>query len=116
MKTYEKAYNEFTEEMNELGLTHHPELYRQIMTHLGPSVHDRDAALVACSDESEIKTIKNNFLKKKLGIEDEELMDKVIHQVCHALGESNRQKHRPTFYYLLTAILNKEDVFINTEK
>lgn len=98
--------------MNELGLHYHEELYDAIVNHLGPVIHDKDASLVACSDESERETIKNNFLIGKLGLEDGPHLDKAIEEICHGLGESNRQKHRSTFYYLLTAVLEKESVFL----
>lgn len=101
----------FKEEMNNLGLHFHEEIYNGIVDHLGPSIHDADASLVACSDPQELKTIKTNFLIGKLGLEDGPQLDEAIKQVCHGLGESNKKKHRTTFYYLLTAILKKEDVF-----
>lgn len=112
MATFEEMSNEFKNEMNELGLHYHEDMYDAITKHLGPSIHDGDANLVACSDPAELKTIKENFLMGKLGLEDSPMLDKAIHEVCHGLGESNRKKHRATFYYLLTAILQKESVFI----
>ena len=48
----------------------------------------------------------------KLGLPDGPELDSAIEQVCGAMGVSNRQKHRATFYYLLVAILKKEDVFL----
>jgi hypothetical protein len=101
----------FKKEMNDLGLHFHEEIYDGIVDYLGPSIHDEDASLVACSDPSELETIKTSFLIGKLGLEDSPRLDQVIQEVCHGLGESNRKKHRTTFYYLLTAILNKGDVF-----
>ncbi len=114
MATYEEAFETFTKEMNDLGLHYHEELYHEITKHLGPSIHDNDASKVACSDPNELKTIKENFLIGKLGMHDSEHLDEAIQQVCGALGESNRHKHRATFYYLLTAILQKEEVFVES--
>jgi hypothetical protein len=113
MSTYEEALAVFKKEMDEMGISYHEELYHQIVNHLGPSIHNRDASLVACSDPEEVKTIKNNFLMGKLGLEDSPALDKAIEEVCGHLGDSNRNKHRATFYYLLVAILRKEDVFID---
>lgn len=112
MPTYEEAYQEFTTEMNALGYHYHEDMYHAITKHLGPSIHDKDASLVACSDEKERAHIKEHFLIGKLGLEDGEALDQLIQQVCHAFGESNTNKHRATFYYLLTAIAQKESVFI----
>lgn len=115
MATYEEAYETFTSEMNAMGLQHHEELYHAIVKYLGPSIHQKDASLVACSDDKERETIKKNFLIGKLEMEDSPRLDEVIEEVCHAMGESNRNKHRATFYYLLVGILKKESVFIESK-
>lgn len=111
MATYQETFKEFTEEMKALGLSFHEDLYHEITKHLGPSIYDADASLVACSDDKELETVKKNFLIGKLGMEDSPRLDEVIEEVCHALGQSNRKKHRATFYYLLVTILEKGDVF-----
>ena len=112
MPSYTDAMASFTKDMDEMNIHYHLGLYHAITKHLGPSIYDRDASLVACSDPSELATIKKNFLIKKLGMEDSEDLDTVIHEICDHLGQSNRQKHRTTFYYLLVARLGKESVFI----
>jgi len=116
MATYEEMLETFKKEARDIGFHIHEELYHAIVDHLGPSIHDRDASLVACSDKEELALVKKNFLIDKLGMEDGPELDKVIKEVCHALGESNRNKHRATFYYLLTGILKKESVFIEVSK
>ena len=115
MTKFEETSAAFKKEMNELGLHFHEDLYDAIAKHLGPALYDSDASLVACSDADELNTVKTNFLIGKLGLEDGPELDKVIDQVCHGLGQSNTKKHRVTFYYLLTAILKKESVFIDHE-
>lgn len=105
----------FKAEIDKLGIAVHDDLFNAIIDHLGPSVHDKDASLVACSDPEERKTIKENFLIGKLGLEDSPRLDEAIEEICRALGESNKNKHRPTFYYLLVAILKKEDAFIEVD-
>lgn len=115
MPTYEEAFEGFKKEVDNLGIAIHEDMYHAITKHLGPSIHDRDASLVACSDSKELETIKKNFLIGKLGMEDSPRLDQAMQEACGALGHSNRNKHRATFYYMLTAILNKEDVFITVE-
>lgn len=112
MATYEEAYETFTNEMNDMGMQHHEELYHAILKSLGDTIHDKDANLVACSDKEELNQVKQDFLIGKLGMEDSPRLDEVLTQVCGAMGQSNRTKHRATFYYLCVAILNKEEVFI----
>lgn len=111
MTTYDEAYVQMTVEMRKLGLHFHEELYHAIMKHLGPAIHDADASLVACSDDKELNTVKKNFLIDKLGLEDGPELDEAIQNVCEVMGESNRRKHRATFYYLLTVKFDKGDVF-----
>ena len=115
MPTYDEAFATFKKEVDNLGIHVHEEMFHAITKHLGPTIHDKDASLVACSDPKELATIKKNFLIGKLGMEDGPRLDEVMKEVCHALGESNRNKHRTTFYYLLVAILKKESVFIDTD-
>lgn len=115
MATYEEAYTTFTQEMNEIGMHHHDDLYHAILESLGDSINDKDANLVACSDKKELDEVKKDFLIGKLGMEDSPRLDEVLEEVCGAMGKSNRTKHRATFYYLCTAILKREHVFIEAK-
>jgi len=77
----------------------------------GPSIYNKDAATVSCSDESELATVKNNYLIKKLGLKDGPKLDDAIKKVCGQLGSSNRNKYRAMFYYLLCKEFGKESVY-----
>lgn len=116
MATYEKMYAQFKKEVDNLGIHIHEDLFHEITKSLGPSIHNNDASKVACSDPKELEGIKTKFLIGKLGLEDSPQLDAAIEEVCNALGKSNRNKHRTTFYYLLTAKFNKEDIFIDHAK
>jgi hypothetical protein len=109
MEVNDKFYQQFSIDMSELGLVFHRPKLDAIIKHLGPSIHNADAALVACSDEKETNYIKKEFLIGKLGLDaNDERLDGAISQVCSQLGQSNRHKSRITFYYLLMVILNVE--------
>lgn len=72
---------------------------------------NRDAALVSASDPEELKTVRENFLKKKLGLTDSnEDLDKAIAEVMATMknGESNP---RLAVYYLLAEKYGKLDIF-----
>lgn len=116
MSTYEEAFERFTAELESIGFAHHPALYHAITKHLGPSIHNEDSSLVACDQPKEMETIKREFLIGKLGLTDGPQLDAAIAQVCGALGGSNTNKHRASFYYLLVAILQKEHLFINLKE
>lgn len=73
-----------------------------IVTYLGKGVlAQRDASLVSCSDAEELKRVRDNFCKKKLGLSrsDDEI-DKILKEVCSAMSVE-RNKSRVTFYYLI---------------
>lgn len=113
--TYAEALEGFKEEMKEMGISYHEELYHEITKYLGPSIYQKDSSLVACSDPKERELIKKNFLMGRLGLEDSPRLDEAIEEICGGLGKSNRNKHRATFYYLLVGILRQESAFIDVK-
>jgi hypothetical protein len=89
-------------------------LLEAIVDYLSPSVHLADAEIVSTSDEKEVETVKTNFLKKKLNLEelDGEILDLSIISVRDIFGSSNTKKYRALFYYFLTKRFQLESVFI----
>lgn len=77
----------------------------------GPSIFNKDAATVAGSQQSELDTVKNNFLIKKLNLKDGVDLDKGIEAVMEKYGKSNKNKYRAVIYYLLTLHFKKESVY-----
>ena len=77
----------------------------------GPSIFNRDAATVAGSQQSELDTVKNNFLIKKLNLKDGADLDKGIEDIMEKYGKSNKNKYRAVIYYLLTLHFKKESVY-----
>jgi outer membrane protein OmpA-like peptidoglycan-associated protein len=72
-----------------------------IVKYCGIALQSRDGQLVAMSDKKERETVRENYLKKKLGLtqSDAELDEGVL-----AVGEimkADRTKNRVTVYYLL---------------
>lgn len=82
-----------------------------IVKHCGIALQNRDSSLVSCSDKSERDRVRDNFLKKKLGLTlpDSEL-DKAVMDVCQAMS-AEHDKPRVTFYYMLAAKYDKLSVF-----
>lgn len=87
------------------------DLLRKIAQSMGPSIYNADAETVAASSKSEVETVKNNFVMKKLGVTDEGKADEAINQVMEKYGKSNRNKYRVVIYYLLTKHFGKESMF-----
>jgi uncharacterized FlgJ-related protein len=50
------------------GVNADMDLLTKVTIDCGPSIYNADAATVSGSDESELATVKNNFLIKKLGL------------------------------------------------
>ena len=87
------------------------DLLTKVTIGCGPSIYNADAATVSGSDESELATVKNNFIKKKLGVKSEADAEKALDAVMEQYGKSNRNKYRAVVYYLLTKKLGKESVY-----
>jgi len=93
------------------GVTADMDLLTKVTIGCGPSIYNNDASTVSGSDESELATVKNNFLIKKLGLKDSADLDKGIDSVMEKYGRSNRNKYRAVVYYLLTKHFGKEAIY-----
>ena len=96
---------------NKCGMQPDMDLLTAVTIGCGPFIYNADASTVAGSQESELETVKNNFLIKKLGLSDRpELMD-AINNVIETYGRSERNKYRAVVYYMLTKHFGKESVY-----
>lgn len=93
------------------GVNPDMDLLTKVTIGCGPSIYNADAATVSGSDPSELDTVKQNFLIKKLGLKDSADLDKGIDAVMETYGKSNRNKYRAVVYYLLTKHFKKESVY-----
>lgn len=96
---------------NKCGMTPDMALLTKVTIGCGPSIYDADASTVAGSQASELETVKNNFLIKKLGLTDGPALDQAIASVIDTYGQSERNKYRAVIYYMLTKHFNKESVY-----
>ncbi len=93
------------------GVNPDMDFLKKVTIGCGPSIYNADAATVSGSDPSELATVKNNFLIKKLGLKDSADLDKAIDSVMDTYGRSNRSKYRPVVYYLLAKHFKKEAIY-----
>ena len=99
-------------EAKKLNLLITDDLISKVAIGLGPVLYNKDTATVACGQPDELETVKKNFLKKKLGLtNDDSELDAAIKEVCEQLGSSNRNKYRVHFYALLVMKFNKIDIY-----
>jgi hypothetical protein len=96
---------------NKCGMTPDMDLLTKVTIGCGPAIYNADASTVAGTQPSELETVKDNFLIKKLGLKDgPELMD-AINSVIETYGKSERNKYRAVVYYMLTKHFGKESVY-----
>jgi hypothetical protein len=82
-----------------------------IVRYCGIALQSRDSSFVACGDKAERDRVRDNFLKKKLGLtEGDAALDKAVMDVC-ARMKDDRDKPRVTFYYLLAEQYGKLSAF-----
>ncbi|WP_420344312.1 DUF2853 family protein [Paenirhodobacter sp.] len=93
------------------GMTPDMDLLTKVTIGCGPAIYDADAETVSASDSSELETVKNNFLVKKLGLADGPALMEAIDAVVETYGRSERNKYRAVFYYLLVKHFGKEAVY-----
>ncbi len=90
------------------GITPDMNLLTKVTIACGPSIYNADASTVSGSDQSELDTVKNSFLIKKLGLADGPNLDTALADVMETYGRSNRNKYRAVVYYMLTKHFGKE--------
>lgn len=93
------------------GMNPDMDLLTKVTIGCGPSIYNADASTVAGSQESELETVKDNFLIKKLGLSDSPALMEAINEAIETYGRSNRNKYRAVIYYMLTKKFGKESVY-----
>ena len=112
MSKLDDKIEQYVKNAKDLNLGLKEDLIGKVAKGLGPSIYNKDAETVSCSDKSELGTVKKNFLVKKLGLADDDAaFDKAIKNVCDKMGTSNRNKYRTLFYALLAQEFKKESVY-----
>jgi ferritin-like metal-binding protein YciE len=86
-----------------------------IVKYLGIALHDKDSSLVAASDPEELTRVRDDFMKKKLGLTQTDAeLDAALKNVMTTMsGEHN--KSRVTVYYLLAEKFGKLGLFGNPQ-
>jgi hypothetical protein len=68
------------------GVSPNMDLLTKVTIGCGPSIYNKDSATVAGSQQSELDTVKNNFLIKKLGLKDGPELDAGIDAIIEKYG------------------------------
>ncbi len=111
MSKFDEKVSLYQSELESFGQKVDSDLLTKVTKACGPTIYLPDASKVSLSDEGEAKTVKNNFLIKKLGLNDDASLDDAIKAVEDIVGKSNRNKYRAVVYYLLVKHFKKESLF-----
>jgi hypothetical protein len=101
-------YDKYYEKVKAFDARASKAVVKNIVDYCGISLRSRDSSLVACSDESELKTVADGFVTKKLGLEDGQM--ELVKSVCEQM-KGTRLKSRVTFYYLAAKKAKKLSIF-----
>ena len=83
----------------------------KIANYCGIALQSRDGQLVAMADAKECETVRENFLKKKLGLtQSDSELDAAIQSVRETM-KADRTKNRVTVYYLLSKHFGSLNIF-----
>lgn len=96
---------------DKFGETPNMDLLTKVAIGLGPAIYNLDASKVSGGDDKELQTVKNNFLMKKLGMDDSPKLMEAINSVIDTYGRSNKNKHRAVIYYQLAKHFGKESIY-----
>ena len=87
------------------------DLLTKVTIGCGPAIYNADSSVVAGTDPTELETVKNNFLVKKLGMSDSPKLMEAINAVIDTYVRSERNKYRAVVYYMLVKHFGKEAVY-----
>lgn len=104
MQEHKASATKYSAKVNTAALDKMAKTYALVLS-------NKDSQYVACGDESEKSTVRENFLKKKLGLTNSDAdLNAAIDSVC-ATMKDDRMKSRLAFYYLLAEKYNKLSMF-----
>lgn len=107
MSKFDEVLAKCEEQLKAAGGAASLEQLRAIAKGLGPSIYNRDSSTVSGTDESELETVRKNFIEKKLGVLDGTKAKEAIDYAIEKMGSANRNKLRPVFYSLVAEKLDK---------
>jgi Protein of unknown function (DUF2853) len=93
------------------GMTPDMKVLEKVTIGCGPTIYNADSSTISGTDKSELETVKQQFLIKKLGLADGPQLDDALASVMNTYGHSNPRKYRAVVYYMLAKHFGKEAVY-----
>ncbi len=96
-----KLKEQATKQLNECGVNAIDDaLLDKLVNNLRLIVDNKDALLVSGTDDSELETVRKNFVAKKLGVDDKDKGAAAVKAVADKMS-GIRMKNRAAFYYMV---------------
>ncbi|PID71309.1 MAG: hypothetical protein CSA39_04530 [Flavobacteriales bacterium] len=97
-----KLKEQATKQLKDSGVSSNidNDLLDDLVNRMKMIVNNKDAILVSGTDESELETVRKNFVEKKLGITDKAKGMAAIKKVADKMS-GIKQKNRVAFYYMV---------------
>mgnify|MGYP001824271636 CR=1 FL=1 len=87
-------------------------LLERVAIGCGPAIYDPDGALVAADDPDELRTIRENFLIRKLDLRDGPELRDAIDAMLDIYGRDEPRKYRAVLYYMLARHFRRENAYL----
>ncbi len=100
MSKFDEKLAGYKANMEKLGIKYDEDKLIACTKACGPSIYNNDGETVSGSDQSELDTVKKNYLIKKLGLSESDDLDAIVDHAIETMGKSNRNKYRAIFYYV----------------
>ena len=100
MSKFEEKVAGYKANMQKLGIKFDENKLIACTKACGPSIYNDDGETVSGSDQSELDTVKRNYLINKLGMSESDDLDSIVNHAIETMGKSNRNKYRAIFYYV----------------
>lgn len=108
----DELITKYAEDIKEkFGQTVDMDLLTKVTIGLGPAIYNLDASKVSGGDEKELETVKNNYLLRKLGMQDDPKLMVAIKSILEKYGSANKNKHRAVVYYMLCNHFDKASAY-----
>ncbi|MDX1782298.1 MAG: DUF2853 family protein [Thalassovita sp.] len=96
---------------NKCGIEPDMDLLEKVTIGCGPAIYDADGGTVAADQRSELALIRNNFLIRKLALEEGPELMAAIRSVIDVYGRDEPSKYRAVIYYMLVKLFGRESIY-----
>ena len=108
MPTQIELIDRYRKELSKLKVKVDDVLLKAVVKSLGPAVYREDASMLSAADAGELERVKQNFMVRRLGLNDSPKLETTLNKALDLMGRSRTNKHRAVLYYILTRETKRE--------